>query len=242
METFNKYQYDDLLIRSKDLYANTKYGVILSYLSGQVNLNILNAGCGSGELSFLLANAGHRVLGIDPASEYIQVAQRSAASLGRLDCSFVVSTIEDFTASTLFDCVIATDVLEHIENDAIAFERLASLVRPGGLIILTVPASQWLFGYHDESLGHFRRYSIARLRRLVEGRCMIERIRYFGFTLIPVCYLYSKVWRRPYPVADSGDSAKNPIVAAMLGALLQLDKLVPMPVGTSIIMKGFHKP
>jgi 2-polyprenyl-3-methyl-5-hydroxy-6-metoxy-1,4-benzoquinol methylase len=241
MTTFNKYQYDDLLIRSKDLYANTKYEIILHYLAGRANLTILNAGCGSGELSFLLANVGHRVIGIDPAAEYIAVAQQNATRHGQLDCSFEVSSIEDYKPSGNFDCVIATDVLEHIEDDSTAFGRLASFVNPSGLIILTVPAGQWLFGYHDESLGHFRRYSTRRLRRLIEDRCQIDQIRYFGFTLIPVCYLYSKVLRKSYPVAQSGDASKNPLITAALGRLLQFDKLVPMPIGTSLIMKGFRK-
>src|ERR1044071_8089866 len=109
METFNKYQYDDLLIRSQDLYANTKYNIILGHLSNHSNLKILNGGCGSGELSFLLASVGHRVIGIDPAQEYIEVARQNVAGLGKLDCSFAVSTIEGFRPAESFDCVIATD-------------------------------------------------------------------------------------------------------------------------------------
>lgn len=241
MDTFNKYQYDDLLIRSKDVYANTKYSVIVEYLSGSTGLKILNGGCGSGELSFLLANAGHQVTGIDPAPEYIEVAQQNVARFGALECSFAVSTIEDFVPAELFDCVIATDVLEHIEDDRTAFERFVQLVKPGGQIILTVPAGQWLFGYHDKALGHFRRYSASLLRRLIQERCYIEQIRYFGFTLIPVCYLYSKVLRKPYPVAEAGDTSQNPFVAATLSTLLAVDKALPMPFGTSIIMKGFRK-
>ena len=89
-------------------------------------------------------------------------------------------------------------MLEHIADDRAAFAGLVGLVRPGGLVLLTVPAGPWLFGYHDEQLGHFRRYTRSSLRRLVAGACTVDALRYFGFSLVPVCYLYSKLLRRPY--------------------------------------------
>jgi SAM-dependent methyltransferase len=236
--TCNQYQYADFLIRSADLYANTKYEIIRRYLRGHGELNILNAGCGSGELSLMLAERGHHVHGIDPVPEYINLAAERAQQCGFDGCSYSVSSIEDFQSEAQFDCAIATDVLEHIEDDSVAFERLASHVRPGGLIIVTVPAGQWLFGYHDEALGHFRRYSRRSLRRLVESRCDVEELRYFGFTLIPVCLLYSKFLRTDYPVAQTGDFRKSPFKAIALRALLGLDRLVPMPFGTSLVMIG----
>ncbi len=210
LDTFNQYQYAALLITSKDLYANTKYDMILRYLAGFTDLHILNAGCGSGELSFQLAQAGHRVLGIDPELEHVRVAEQKARVINRRNCSFVVSSIEDFQPTAPFDCVIATDVLEHIQDDRAAFEKLISFVKPGGLVIITVPAGQWLFGYHDESLGHFRRYSLTTLRRLVNERCQVDHMRYFGFTLIPVCYLYSKLLRKPYPIAEFAELHAKP--------------------------------
>jgi SAM-dependent methyltransferase len=238
MYSCNRYQYADLLSRSADLYANTKYEMILDYLEGHNRLNILNAGCGSGELSQLLAGKGHRVCGIDPVPEYIHLARKRAEKIGLSGCSYSVASIEDFQTDERFDCVVATDVLEHIDDDRLAFERMASQVRPGGLIIVTVPAGQWLFGHHDIALGHFRRYSRRTLRHLVEDYCAIDKIRYFGFSLIPICYLYSKLLRVDYPVTEAGDSHKRPFRSLALRCLLRLDRLVPMPLGTSLLMFG----
>jgi SAM-dependent methyltransferase len=242
VNTFNQYQFDDLLTRSQDQYANAKYRVILGYLRGSRPLRILNGGCGSGELSLLLAAAGHQVVGIDPASEYIDVARRNAAAAGIAGCTFDVSTIEEFAAGETFDCVVATDVLEHIEDDRRAIRRLTQLVAPGGRVILTVPAGQWLFGFHDEALGHFRRYSKSTLRRLAEPVVDIRHMRYFGFTLIPVCLLYSRWLRRPYPVAEAGDVNRSPVSARVLQSVLRLDAGMPMPVGTSLILEGVARP
>jgi 2-polyprenyl-3-methyl-5-hydroxy-6-metoxy-1,4-benzoquinol methylase len=236
--SINRYQYDDLLARSHDLYAQTKYQILLGHLRGEPPLSILNAGCGSGELSFLLAAVGHRVLGIDPGPNYIDLARQNAEDASIDNCSFLVSSIEEFTSEEVFDCVAATDVLEHIDDDRAALEKMVRLVKPGGLLLITVPAGAWLYGFHDEALGHYRRYSRRQLSDLASPLCRIEALRYFGFTLIPVCYLYSKLLRKPYPVGESGDAAKNPVAAFALRKMLQLDRLLPMPLGTSLILKG----
>jgi SAM-dependent methyltransferase len=232
--TFNQDQYDDLLARSADVYAQTKYDVLLGHLAGRTGLRILNAGCGSGELCLQLARRGHHVLGIDPVPEYIDLALRSAAPEGATPCRFEVCSIEDYKGEGGFDCVIATDVLEHIEDDRAAFAKLVGFVRPGGLILITVPAGPWLFGYHDEILGHFRRYSRKSLLGLAREFCKVEAVRYFGFTLIPVCSLYSKILRQHYPVTWSGDSSRR----RPLFGLLRVDRHLPLPLGTSLILKG----
>lgn len=232
----NPYQYEDLLVRARDPYAHAKYQVILGYLGQAPPLRILNAGCGSGDLSFLLAALGHSVVGIDPGAEYIDLA-RSRSAEGR-SCTFEVASIEEYEAAERFDCVIATDVLEHIEDDRAAYRKLVHLVRPSGLIVITVPAGQWMFGYHDEQLGHFRRYSRRSLRALAETASTVEDVRYFGVCLIPVCLWYSRWMRRPYPVAESGDTEARPLTAPILRAVLAAERRMRPPVGTSLILKA----
>jgi SAM-dependent methyltransferase len=195
----------------------------------------LNAGCGVGDLSFLLAGRGHTVVGIDPGAECIALAIQRQEGDGR--CTFHVSTIDDYHSEP-FDCVIAVDVLEHIEDDRAALRKLASLLRPSGLLVLTVPAGQWLYGYHDEQLGHHRRYSRGSLRKLAETAALVDDVRYFGFSLIPVCFLYSRLLRRPYPVAESGDTSARPLVAHVLRGVLAAERRLRPPLGTSLILKG----
>jgi SAM-dependent methyltransferase len=240
--TFNQAQYDDLAVKSQDIYAHTKYDILERYLAGQANLRILNVGCGSGDLSLRLAARGHDVTGIDVEPAYIDLALANAAVRGTQGrCSFAVSSIEDYTGDGDFDCVVSTDVLEHIADDRAAFTKMASLVRSGGLILITVPAGQWLFGYHDEQLGHYRRYNRSRLRQLVSDWCEVRRSRYFGFTLIPVCWLYSRWLRRPYPVAEAADTQRRPVRALVLRALMKLERWLPLPAGTSLLLSGIKK-
>lgn len=231
--TFNQAQYDDFLAKSGDVYAQSKYRVLLKWMSGRGRLRVLNAGCGSGELSCLLAAAGHRVVGIDPDPTYIGLARARAGS-NFPDSEYHVCSIEDYTGPSDFDAAISTDVLEHIRDDRTAFAKMAARVRPGGLILVAVPAGQWLFGYHDEQLGHFRRYSKAALRKLVADHCTVTKMRYFGGTLIPVCLAYSRWLRKPYPVGQVG--AKPGLVSRVLNGLLALERVVPLPLGTSVLM------
>lgn len=238
-DAYSKYQFDDLKGKGADLYASTKYAIIGDMLSKHGKLRILNAGCGSGELSFLLASDGHTVHGIDPTDAYIALAQRHRAVSG---ASFEVSSIEAFEPRELFGAVVATDVLEHIKDDRAALARLASFVRPGGIVVITVPALPILFGYHDRMLGHFRRYTKASFRALTEGAGLnIKKVRYFGFTLIPISVLYSKMLKKPYPVSLKSTGIAGRFRQAALHLLLAVDRNVSVPFGTSLI-GVFRKP
>ncbi|QJW95078.1 class I SAM-dependent methyltransferase [Frigoriglobus tundricola] len=236
--TFNQAQYDDFLAKSGDVYARTKYEVLLRWLRGRGPQRVINAGCGSGELSNLLAAAGHRVVGIDPDPTYIKLA-RDRAGDRFPDSTFVVSSIEDYDGPGGFDAAVSTDVLEHIEDDRTAFDRMVQLVRPGGAVLVTVPAGQWLFGYHDEQLGHYRRYNKRAVRRLVSDTCTVRKLRYFGGTLIPVCLAYSKWLRKPYPLAKVGGGTS--LVSRVLNTMLAAERRVPLPLGTSVLLCAERK-
>lgn len=68
----------------------------------------------------------------------------------------------------LFDTIVLTHVLEHIENDREALTHLHSLLKPEGKVLIEVPALQSLFSVHDKLLGHFRRYNKSNFRAMVD--------------------------------------------------------------------------
>lgn len=227
----NKYQYDDLLIRSKDPYANAKYEVLLEWLRKSEVKTILNAGCGSGELCFILASHGYKVVGIDPDKDYINLANKTLKNNKQLSCTFEVSGIETYKSKKKFDAVLATDVLEHIKDDKYAFKMLAEFVKNKGFILCTIPAGQYLFGFHDVKLGHFRRYSLASFKKIVPRGIVIKKLRYFGFFLIPVVFLMSKLVKKSYPVAESNDNK-------ILGLIFEIEKKMEPFLGTSVLFMG----
>jgi SAM-dependent methyltransferase len=85
-----------------------------------------------------------------------------------------------------FDAVAMFDVLEHIDDEDDATRRAAELLRPGGLLLLSVPAYTWMWGRQDEVNRHFRRYSWRTLARLLRRQGFLPvRRTYFNTVLFP---------------------------------------------------------
>ena len=88
--------------------------------------------------------------------------------------------------NTKYDLICMFDVLEHVEDAAGALARLASMLEPGGKIVVSVPAYMWLWSDHDVVLHHFRRYSRPRLRAdLTAAGLRVQKLSYFNTALVP---------------------------------------------------------
>lgn len=140
--------------------------------------------------------------------------------------------------------VCAFDVLEHLDDDAAALAELRRVCRPGGRILLTVPAVPWLWGEHDRVNRHRRRYRARDLRTLaVRAGCRLLRLTHFHAPLLPPAVLVRLVQqvRRPDAtgVSDLERSARLPgAVSWFLGIALATERSalrhVDMPAGLSI--------
>ncbi len=123
---------------------------------------ILEVGCGTGSNLPMLVRFGNvTALELDDyAREHIPPIQGVSIAKGWLPDGL------EAVYGKRFDLICLFDVLEHIERDEEALAVLRSYVRPGGRLLLTVPAYQWMFGTHDRILGHYRRYTRTRLQNL----------------------------------------------------------------------------
>ena len=100
-------------------------------------LTILDVGCGGGLVCEPLARLGGRVTGIDPAAENIEAARRHAHGQG-LDIEYRAARIEDLASEgRTFDAVVCFEVVEHVPDVGAFLKTLASLARPGGLLLLS---------------------------------------------------------------------------------------------------------
>lgn len=89
-------------------------------------------------------------------------------------------------AGSCLDAIVALDVIEHVAGDARAAAEAYRVLRPGGVLVLSVPAFAWLWGPHDVALMHHRRYRRAEVRNLLEtAGFRVERISYGVFFLFP---------------------------------------------------------
>ncbi len=86
-----------------------------------------------------------------------------------------------------YDLVAALDVIEHLDDDRAAIESIARRLKPGGKLLMTVPAHQWMWSAHDVANHHQRRYSHAGLRRLFDGTPLrLDASGYFNSLLFPL--------------------------------------------------------
>ncbi|MFN0167632.1 MAG: methyltransferase domain-containing protein [Bryobacteraceae bacterium] len=113
-----------------------------------------------------------------------------------------------------FDAALALDVLEHVE-DRTAARELARVIRPKGLLFVTVPAFAWLWSYRDEAAGHRRRYHRAMLEQLLaEAGFQVEQAGYYQFFLFPVTIASRWLGRRSRAARDLEDLPPAAINAA----------------------------
>jgi len=143
-----------------------------------------------------------------------------------------------FTPET-FDLVVALDVLEHVEDDDAALRSLVAMARPGGRILVTVPAIQSLWGSHDRRLHHVRRYDAARLKRICQSSgASIEFLTYFNTLLAPIAIGYRLGER--FTGRNLGNQERTPPgpINRVLAAIFSLEKHVvarlPIPFGLSL--------
>lgn len=84
------------------------------------------------------------------------------------------------------DVLIMLNVLEHIEDDVVALQNAFNLLKPGGALIIEVPAGPYLYDAYDAELHHFRRYSASELQaKLTQAGFKISRKSHLGFVLFP---------------------------------------------------------
>jgi len=138
---------------------------------------ILDVGCGTGATTLGLRRFGP-VVGMDIGRRALEVAGKRGIAVAQASAARLPAR------SGAFDLVVALDVLEHLEDDVAAAREMRAALRPGGLLLATVPAYPFLWSGHDEALGHRRRY----LRRQLVA--VLERA---GFEVALCCYVMASI-------------------------------------------------
>jgi SAM-dependent methyltransferase len=136
---------------------------------------ILDAGCGSGRMLQELMGYGH-VSGIE-------LDEDAAALAAQRDCGEVeVGRLEELPwQDDTFDLITSLDVVEHTPDDRRALAELRRVSKPGGWLLLTVPAYQTLWSLHDVANHHFRRYNRATLAGPArDAGWQVERMTFFN--------------------------------------------------------------
>ncbi len=203
---------------------------------------ILDAGCGTGGTLAHLRGLGE-LWGCDVAPEALEACRvRGFENLRR-------SPVEalDFPDER-FDVVVSCDVIEHIEQHAQAMREMARVLKPGGILVLTVPAHRWLWTAHDEALDHLRRYETRELRDLIESAGLEIELYSKAVAIAMPAILAAVAYRRLLRVFTGGDEKRarqtalfelprplNTMLIWMLDVETWLMRYVSLPIGASLV-------
>lgn len=199
--------------------------------------HILDAGCGSGRNMVELARHGV-VTGVELSHTSVHLArERGAGEV--LEGSVMDMPFDDAS----FDLCVSLDVIEHLEDDVGALRELRRVTKPGGALLVTVPAYQWLWSGHDEINHHHRRYNRRTLLAAADSAgWQCESSTHFNLLLLPPAILLRALERfKPSTTKSSLDLWIPPAPFNwMLRQPLNLEAALigrggPIPAGLSLL-------
>lgn len=216
--------------------------VIEHHVGRQALGRILDVGCGTGGMLPLLAGYGS-VTAVEREPYAVAHARRQPVTVEVVEGAIP----DDVPRTGDHDLVTAFDVIEHVEDDTAALGALAAAARPGGAVLVTVPALPWLWSEHDVANGHFRRY---RRRELVDAMTRaglaVRHVSYFNAFLLPPIAgvrLAARLRRSARPGRSDFDLGVPPaIVNRLLASILAAERRIVagrgLPAGVSLIAVG----
>lgn len=151
---------------------NFTYRIILNIISKYLDppKKILDIGCGAGTISLYLASKGNKVYGIDISGNAIKSCRESAKKLGIENyVHFEVMKFPNKIPNKKFDFILLIEVIEHLKKDGLALDKVYTLLKKGGVAIVSTPSKNapmyklGLANKFDQRVGHLRRYTLDEL-------------------------------------------------------------------------------
>jgi len=197
---------------------------------------VLDAGCGTGAtLQWISERSERAPAGIDLSADALSFCRKRGIRLIARASMMALPFSE-----AAFDAVISLDVLYHrdVPDRVRALEACISALKPGGLLILNLPAYGWLYSSHDEAVHTAHRFTRRECVRMLEATGFeIVCITYWNTLLFPAIAM-ARLWRKVCPSAESDLRLPSAVSGRFFGTVLRIERfliqLFPMPFGLSI--------
>ncbi|MDO8551549.1 MAG: methyltransferase domain-containing protein [bacterium] len=211
--------------------------LLLSVFPGAGNIKILDAGCGTGGMMIFLKQFG-QISGIDLSDEALKFCQER----GLKDVS--KSSIEKTPfPDKSFDLVTSFDVLYHqwVNNDKAAFNEFFRILKPGGHLLVRVPAYNWLRGKHDNVVATKHRYTKSELAiKAKSSGFLIKRSSYANTFLFPLVILRRLMDKFHFGDKSSDVQSAPPFINNLLKHILFFEafliRKINLPFGLSVFL------
>lgn len=223
--------------------------VMRPLLPGGPDTRLLDVGCGAGNMIHHLSEYG-QVKGLEIDPRPVKKARERGYDVDQFDATRPMP----FDPAT-FDAVTALDVIEHNQDDVAILRDSYRILKPGGHIIITVPAFMWLWTHNDDLNAHVRRYTAKELRqKLRQVGFKVNRISYNNFFIFPLAATLlllrrsankkvnlasHHVDKEEYQVEMEPASPPVNAVLTLVGKVeAALIRYINLPFGTSLIAVG----
>lgn len=179
----------------------------------------IDVGCGMGGNTAVLRELGWQAVGVEYSPTGAGIAASRGIPVVRGDGRRLP------VADESVDLVMSTDAWEHIDDDVAVARETARVLRPGGRVLVAVPAGMALWSGHDVALGHVRRYERDELASLIRGAgLVIEDLSSWNVLLRPVV----RARRRNKNAPESEMEAVHPVLNAGLRAAVGVERVLPV--------------
>jgi SAM-dependent methyltransferase len=210
---------------------------VIDALNLESNSKIMDAGCGNGDNLEFLSKYGE-LIAIEREDNALARAQ--SRQIGKV----VKGELPDNFPSDINkenDLILLLDVLEHIDDDEKSLSMLKNWAKNNAVLLITVPAYQFLWTRHDELHHHKRRYTVGQLKKIIEKNgWKVKYISYFNSFLFPIAFLARLKDKFFPPSTIDGLAVPNRFINRLFEKIFSLEACLlgrlTLPFGLSIIV------
>ena len=217
-------------------HAHHYHRWILDRLAPYLGATVAEVGAGVGNFSRLILETGiTRLTAFEPSGKLYPLLKSALSHDPRAQA--IHAFFGPQAPPEPFDSVLYINVLEHIEHDAAEIAATWSALKPGGHLLIFVPALPWLYGEPDKQIGHYRRYTRPQLIDIAQraGFSIIDA-RYFDLAGVVPWYLLFVLMKRS--LSPGSVSIYDRWVVPIMR---RLENRIPPPIGKNLLLIA-HKP